>query len=82
MGAVYLLELTDDFLTHLQRQNELKVLIQPNSVNILWQLPQIIVISFGEVLICVTALEFVYSQAAPSMKSVLQVNIHSFNESA
>lgn len=72
MGAVHLLELTDNFYRHLKRQNELQTLVQANSIGILWQLPQIIVLAFGEVLICVTALEFVYSQAAPSMKSVLQ----------
>lgn len=74
MGAVHLLEVTDDYNRHLRDKNELKTLVQSNSVNILWQLPQIAVISFGEVLICVTALEFVYSQAAPTMKTVLQAN--------
>ncbi|KAI6192069.1 hypothetical protein M3Y97_00296500 [Aphelenchoides bicaudatus] len=72
MGAVHLLELTDSFMEHLRRHTELKTLVQPNNVSILWQLPQFITLSFGEVLICVTVLEFCYSQAAPSMKSVLQ----------
>lgn len=49
------------------------VVVRPNSVNMLWQLPQFIVITIGEVLFSVTGLEFSYSQAAPTMRSVLQV---------
>jgi hypothetical protein len=45
-------------------------LVRPNSVNILWQLPQLFVMTVGEILFSVTGLEFSYSQAAPSMKSV------------
>jgi dipeptide/tripeptide permease len=73
MGAVHVLELTDNLYEHLRRQNEFKTLVQANNVSIIWQLPQHIVLAFGEVLLCVTALEFVYTQAAPTMKSVLQV---------
>uniref|UniRef100_A0A0R3RHS3 Solute carrier family 15 member 2 n=1 Tax=Elaeophora elaphi TaxID=1147741 RepID=A0A0R3RHS3_9BILA len=46
--------------------------VRPNTVNILWQLPQFFVITVGEVLFSVTGLEFSYSQATPNMKSVLQ----------
>ncbi|XP_066930384.1 solute carrier family 15 member 2-like isoform X2 [Clytia hemisphaerica] len=42
------------------------------SVHRIWQLPQYIVITAGEVMFSVTGLEFAYSQAPPSMKSVLQ----------
>jgi dipeptide/tripeptide permease len=45
-------------------------IVRSNSVTILWQLPQIFVITVGEILFAVTGLEFSYSQAAPSMKSV------------
>lgn len=45
--------------------------VRPNSVSILWSLPQYIIITLGEVLLSVTGLEFAYSQAAPNMKSVL-----------
>lgn len=48
------------------------IVVRPNSVHILWQLPQFIVITLGEILFSVTGLEFSYSQAAPTMKSVLQ----------
>lgn len=37
-------------------------------VNIAWQLPQIVLISFAEVLVSVTGLEFAYSQAPPDFR--------------
>lgn len=48
-------------------------IVKPNTINILWQLPQFFIITVGEVLFSVTGLEFSYSQASPNMKSVLQV---------
>jgi len=44
----------------------------PNSVHILWLLPQYVVITVGEIMFSITGLEFSYSQAPESMKSVLQ----------
>lgn len=38
----------------------------------LWQLPQIIVITAAEIMFSVTGLEFSFTQAPESMKSVLQ----------
>ncbi|KAI6173174.1 hypothetical protein M3Y98_01053900 [Aphelenchoides besseyi] len=72
MGGVYVLELEDDYTLYLKSENKIRTLIKENTISILWQLPQILAISVGEVLICCTALEFAYSQAAPSMKSLLQ----------
>merc|ERR1711915_1038912 len=37
-----------------------------------WLLPQYVVVTVGEILFSITSLEFAYSQAPPSMKSVLQ----------
>ncbi|KAH8295974.1 hypothetical protein KR018_012556, partial [Drosophila ironensis] len=45
---------------------------EPNSMNILWLIPQYVVMTLGEVMFSVTGLEFSYAQAPPSMKSVLQ----------
>ncbi len=36
-----------------------------------WQVPQYVFLAVGEVLVSVTALEFAYTQAPPSMKSVI-----------
>ena len=40
------------------------------NVSILWQLPQLILISFAEVLVAVTGLEFAYSQSPPQLRYV------------
>ncbi|XP_034839700.1 peptide transporter family 1-like isoform X1 [Maniola hyperantus] len=43
----------------------------PNSVHILWLVPQYVVLTMGEVMFSVTGLEFSFTQAPASMKSVL-----------
>lgn len=43
----------------------------PNSVHILWLIPQYVVLTMGEVMFSVTGLEFSFTQAPASMKSVL-----------
>lgn len=49
------------------------VMITPyNSVHILWLVPQYVVITLAEVMFSVTGLEFSFTQAPASMKSVLQ----------
>ncbi|XP_078620512.1 solute carrier family 15 member 2-like isoform X1 [Branchiostoma floridae x Branchiostoma japonicum] len=45
---------------------------EPSSMSILYQIPQYFIITTGEVLFSVTGLDFSYSQAPKSMKSVLQ----------
>ncbi|KHN79059.1 Peptide transporter 3 [Toxocara canis] len=65
MGAAHVLHITEGTA-------DLYTVVRPNTVNMLWQLPQFFVITLGEVLFSVTGLEFSYSQAAPNMKSVLQ----------
>uniref|UniRef100_A0A914YI80 Uncharacterized protein n=1 Tax=Panagrolaimus superbus TaxID=310955 RepID=A0A914YI80_9BILA len=47
-------------------------IVPRNHLSILWQVPQYIVITAAEILFSITGLEFCYSQAAPSMKAVLQ----------
>lgn len=39
--------------------------------HVVWQVPQYVFLAVGEVLVSVTALEFAYTQAPPSMKSVI-----------
>lgn len=46
--------------------------VPENRVWILWQIPQIAIITAAEILFSVTALEFTYSQAASSMKSLVK----------
>ncbi|XP_024395190.1 uncharacterized protein [Physcomitrium patens] len=42
------------------------------SLSILWQIPQYVVITAGEIMFSITGLEFAYSQAPDSMKAVVQ----------
>ncbi|GAU99532.1 hypothetical protein RvY_10523 [Ramazzottius varieornatus] len=46
--------------------------VPPSSLSMFWQLPQIFVLTVGEVLFSVSGLSFAYSQAPVTMKSVLQ----------
>uniref|UniRef100_A0A452ESH5 Solute carrier family 15 member 2 n=1 Tax=Capra hircus TaxID=9925 RepID=A0A452ESH5_CAPHI len=46
--------------------------IPANKMSIAWQLPQYALVTAGEVMFSVTGLEFSYSQAPSSMKSVVQ----------
>ncbi|XP_055535385.1 peptide transporter family 1-like [Wyeomyia smithii] len=45
---------------------------EPNSINMLWLIPQYVVLTLGEVMYSITGLEFSFTQAPESMKSVLQ----------
>ncbi|XP_047137839.1 solute carrier family 15 member 2 isoform X1 [Hydra vulgaris] len=45
--------------------------LSPRPINILWQIPQYIIITLGEVMFSITGLEFAYSQSPPSMKSCI-----------
>ena len=46
--------------------------IYPNGIHLGWQLIQIFVMTVSEIMVSVSGLSFAYSQAPPSMKSVLQ----------
>jgi len=43
-----------------------------NNINIFWLIPQYVILTIGEVMNSATGLEFAYTQAPPSMKSVVQ----------
>jgi len=71
-GGVYAMIVTGKDQPEQDYQFTVHTIVYQNQVNILWQLPQYFVITFAEILISITGIEFAYSQAAPSMKSVVQ----------
>merc|ERR1719205_25074 len=70
-GGVYSLILTQDPLTQQVKMLQ-HMLTTPNIVHMMWLLPQIIIITVGEIMFSITGIEFAYSQAPESMKSVVQ----------
>uniref|UniRef100_A0AC34GXK0 Peptide transporter n=1 Tax=Panagrolaimus sp. ES5 TaxID=591445 RepID=A0AC34GXK0_9BILA len=46
-------------------------IVPSNTVSILWQIPQYLLITLAEVLFAISGNEFAYSQAPPSMKAVV-----------
>ncbi|XP_013370554.1 PREDICTED: solute carrier family 15 member 2 isoform X3 [Chinchilla lanigera] len=69
-GASYLLVITNVSNKGLQAWKREDILA--NQMSIAWQLPQYALVTAAEVMFSVTGLEFSYSQAPSSMKSVLQ----------
>ncbi|XP_023070309.1 solute carrier family 15 member 2 [Piliocolobus tephrosceles] len=69
-GAAYLFVITNNTSEGLQAWKTED--IPANKMSIVWQLPQYALVTAGEVMFSVTGLEFSYSQAPSSMKSVLQ----------
>lgn len=65
LGGVYTFIITEDWAESI-------VVTEPNSVNMLWLIPQYVVLTLGEVMYSITGLEFSFTQAPESMKSVLQ----------
>lgn len=70
LGGSYVFLIQEDFDLNIAVQEF--VIVQPNSVHMLWLLPQYIIITAAEVMFSVTGLEFSFTQAPNSMKSVLQ----------
>uniref|UniRef100_A0AAF5DMB3 Oligopeptide transporter 1 n=1 Tax=Strongyloides stercoralis TaxID=6248 RepID=A0AAF5DMB3_STRER len=68
-GGVYNLIVTGD---KKKPEGRIYQFVKDNTVNILWQVPQYIIITAAEICFSVTGLEFAYSQAAPSMKALVQ----------
>ncbi|KAF8786290.1 Solute carrier family 15 member 2 like protein [Argiope bruennichi] len=55
-----------------QKELHHTITMMPNSVHILWQIPQLVIITVGEVMFSITGLDFSYSQAPSSLKSIVQ----------
>lgn len=45
---------------------------RPKEVHMLWQMPQLVIITIGEVMFSITGLSFSYEQSPKSMKSIIQ----------
>lgn len=69
LGGVYTLQ---TYVTPEGIKTNLTVITPANSIHILWLIPQYIIITMGEVMFSVTGLEFAFTQAPISMKSLLQ----------
>ncbi|XP_047040748.1 peptide transporter family 1 isoform X2 [Helicoverpa zea] len=69
-GAVYTINVCDN--SDSSYDANVVMITPPNSIHILWLIPQYVVMTMGEVMFSVTGLEFSFTQAPASMKSVLQ----------
>ncbi|XP_063972987.1 peptide transporter family 1-like [Diachasmimorpha longicaudata] len=69
IGGVYTLQI---YVTDNRTRIGLTTITPPNSVHMLWLLPQYMVMTIGEVMFCVTGLRFVFVQAPSTMKALLQ----------
>lgn len=70
LGGVYSLIITQVATTNFLVN--VVTVTDPNSMSMLWLIPQYVVITLGEVMFSVTGLEFSFTQAPESMKSVIQ----------
>jgi solute carrier family 15 (oligopeptide transporter), member 1 len=72
LGGVYEIVVTQS--TSEQMDLKMHEITPPNTVHMFWLIPQYVIITAGEVMFSVTGLEFAYSQAPKSMKSLLQAS--------
>ncbi|CAO1383568.1 unnamed protein product [Diamesa tonsa] len=70
LGGVYAVSVNEDKSRNFHIKEH--IITQPNSIHMLWLIPQFVIMTAAEVMFSVTGLEFSYSQAPDSMKSVLQ----------
>jgi hypothetical protein len=68
-GGIYVIAVTGDKTSAEKRKFQVA---SYNTINLLWQVPQYIIVTVAEILFSITGYEFAYSQSAPSMKALLQ----------
>ncbi|XP_070494678.1 peptide transporter family 1-like [Chironomus tepperi] len=71
-GGVYAVMIHENDLGSADYAINILTVTEPNSVNMLWLIPQYVIMTLGEVMFSVTGLQFSYTQAPDSMKSVIQ----------
>uniref|UniRef100_A0A1I7UN98 Oligopeptide transporter 1 n=2 Tax=Caenorhabditis tropicalis TaxID=1561998 RepID=A0A1I7UN98_9PELO len=72
MGGVYLVTVSQKTENDSDVLGTTESLVCHNRVSILWQIPQYVIITAGEVMFSITGLEFAYTEASPQLKSVVQ----------
>lgn len=72
LGGVYAIVISHSSNGSLELQNH--EITTPNTVHMCWLIPQYVVMTAAEVMFSVTGLQFAYSQAPASMKSLLQAS--------
>lgn len=72
LGGVYTIVISKSSRDEMQLK--LHEITAPNSIHMCWLIPQYVVMTAAEVMFSVTGLEFAYSQAPASMKSLLQAS--------
>ncbi|CAL2041173.1 unnamed protein product [Caenorhabditis brenneri] len=72
MGGVYLVTVSQKTQNDADVLATTESLVCHNRVSILWQIPQYVIITAGEVMFSITGLEFAYTEASPQLKSVVQ----------
>jgi len=70
LGGSYSLLVVRDARGH--ETHKMFTLTEPNSMHMFWLIPQYFVVTVGEVMLSITLLEFSFTQAPASMKSLMQ----------
>lgn len=71
-GGVTSLLLANNLFTQVEKQHQLIEITPPNSVHILWQIPQYVCLSVGDIMFSITGSSFTYAEAPASMTTVMQ----------
>ncbi|CAL8070263.1 unnamed protein product [Orchesella dallaii] len=77
-GGSYVLVMHDD-IPEGEVRSQMVTVTPPNNIHILWLFPQYVLMAWGEILFIVSGMEFSFTEAPASMKSVLQAMWHLMN---